>query len=415
MSTAILPHLILLAFFLILSACFSGSETAFFSLKKVKLKELQQNTDQKSKTITHLLSEPRRLLITILLGNELMNVAATATATALAIDLFGQQGVGIAIGVMIFLLLIFGEVTPKTIAVYNPLRFASFIAPFLSLFAKLIYPLRKSVQWLVDLLLAPFITVSSVETPVTEAEFKSLLEVSRDQGILEKAEQDMIQNVLEFTETTVAEVMLPRKDMFCLPLEENLPSVIKKIKKNLYARIPVYKGSLDHIVGILYTKDLLIYQTKLKPYKAIKEILHPPQLVPQNKKIDELLREFQIHKVHLAVVVDEQGKTVGLISLHDILEELFGEIIDESEVKERLVRKLARNTYKVSAMMHLDDFNRTLKANLPQADFETLGGFLLDQWGRLPAKGERIRFGNLEFTISKAKRCRIGEVLVRRV
>ncbi len=414
MSTAILPHLILLAFFLILSACFSGSETAFFSLKKIKLKELQQKTDSKSRAITRLLSEPRRLLVTILLGNEMMNVAATATATALAIDLFGQQGVGIAIGVMVFLLLIFGEVTPKTIAVYNPLRFASSIAPFLSLFAKLVYPLRKSVQWLVDLLLAPF-TVSSVETPVTEAEFKSLLDVSQDQGILEEAELDMIQNVLEFTETTVGEVMLPRKDMFCLPIEESLTSVIKKIKKNLYARIPVYQGSIDHIVGILYTKDLLVYQTKLKPHKAIKEILHPPQLVPQSKKIDELLREFQIHKVHLAVVVDEQGKTVGLISLHDILEELFGEIIDESEVKERLVRKLNRNTYMVSAMMHLDDFNKTLKANLPQEDFETLGGFLQDLCGRVPAKGKKIRFGNLEFTISKTKRRCIGEVLVRRV
>jgi putative hemolysin len=186
--------------------------------------------------------------------------------------------------------------------------------------------------------------------------------------------------------------------MFCLPIDEGLSSVIKKIKKNLYARIPVYQGNMDHIVGILYTKDLLIYQTKLKPHKTIKEILHPPQLVPQNKKIGELLRDFQIHKVHLAVVVNKQGKTVGLISLHDIMEELFGEITDESEVKERLVRQLNRNTYKVSAMMHLDDFNRTLKASLPLEDFETLGGFLQDLWGRTPVKGEKIRFGNLEFT-----------------
>jgi putative hemolysin len=266
----------------------------------------------------------------------------------------------------------------------------------------------------VDLLLAPF-APSPAEAPITEAEFKSLLDVSQDQGILEASEQEMIQNVLELAETTVAEVMIPRKNMFCLPIDESLSSTIKRIKKNLYARIPVYKGNMDRIVGILYTKDLLIYQTKLKPYKAIKEILHPPQLVPQSKKIGQLLRDFQIHKVHLAIVVDEQGKTVGLISLHDILEELFGEITDESETKERLLRQLNRNTYKVSAMMHLDDFNQTLKANLPLEDFETLGGFLQGFWERTPAKGEKIRFGNLEFTVSKTKRRRISEVLVRKV
>ncbi len=413
MSPAIISQLILIAFLLALSACFSGSETALFSLKKIKLKELQQKDDPQAKAITRLLSKPRRLLITILLGNELVNVAATAIATTLAIELFGLKGVSIAISAMIFMLLVFGEVTPKTIAVYNPLRFASVIAPALQLFSRLISPLIKVLQWLVDLLLAPF-AAASTDTAITEAEFKSILDVSKDRGILEDTEREMIRNVFDFAETTVAEVMLPRKNMFCLPIDENLNNVIKKIKKNLYARIPVYQGSMDHIVGLLYTKDLLIHQNKLKPYKSIKEILHPPQLVPQTKKVGELLRDIQIHKVHLAIVVDKQGRTVGLISLHDILEELFGEIIDESEVKERLVRQLDHNTYKVSALMQLDDFNRTLKASLPRQDFETLGGFLQDLWGRIPAKGEKIHFDNLEFTISKVKRRHIDEVLVKK-
>ncbi len=417
MSSAVVPHLILVVFLLLLSACFSGSETALFSLKKIKLKELQEKDDPQSKAITRLLSKPRRLLITILLGNELVNVAATATATALAIELFGHMGVNVAVSIailaMIFLLLIFGEVTPKTIAVYNPLRFASIAAPALYLLSRLIFPLIISIQWLVDLLISPFST-SPTDTAITEAEFKSILDVSKDRGILEDTEREMIRNVLDFTETTVAEVMLPRKDMFCLPIEENPSSVLKKIKKNLFSRIPVYQGNMDHIEGILYTKDLLIHQAKLKPYKAIRDLLHPPQLVPQSKKIGELLRDFQIHKVHLAIVVDKFGKTLGLISLHDILEELFGEITDESEVKERLVRKLNRNTYKVSALMHLDDFNRTLKAGLPLHDFETLGGFLHELWGRIPAKGEKIRFDNLEFTVTKLKRRRINEVLLRK-
>jgi CBS domain containing-hemolysin-like protein len=414
LSTAITLQLILITFFLLLSACFSGSETAFFSLKKIKLKELQKRSDQRAKTITRLLSNPRRLLITILLGNEAVNVAATATATALAIDLFGTKGVGLAIGGMIFLLLICGEVTPKTIAMHNPLRFTSLVAPALRLFSRLISPLINSIQWVVDSLLSPFGTPSA-EPPITEAEFKSLLDASQDHGVLEDTEREMIQNVLELTETTVADVMIPRNDMFCLPINENLNSAIKKIKKNFYARIPVYKENIDHIVGILYTKDLLIYQSKLKPYKDIKKILHPPQQVPQTKKIGDLLRDFQIHKVHLAIVVNERGKTVGLISLHDILEELFGEIADESETKERLVRKLNRNTYKVSTMMHLEDFNQTLKTSLQLKDFETLGGFLQDLWGRTPTKGEKIRFDKLEFTITKVKRGRISEVLVRKL
>ncbi len=410
----ILPifHIILLAVLLFLSACFSGSETAFFALKRTKIKQLQAQNDPKSKKITALLSNPRRLLVTILLGNELVNIASTAIATTIAIELFGKAGLALAILGMIVLLLLCGEVTPKTLAIYNPLKFARLIVRPLSLFYKLISPLRKFIQGFVDMLLRPF-NIKHVEKPISEDEFKSLVDLSQDEGILERTELEMIENVFELTEITAAEVMISRKDMFCLPLDESLGSAMKKIKKNLYARIPIYQKSMDNIAGILYTKDLLIYQTKIMTNKSIKDIMHSPRFIPPSKKIGELLREFQSHKVHIAVVVNRQGKTMGLVYLHDVLEELFGEITDESQIKIRLIRQLNKNTYKISAMMHIDDFNQTLKVDLPVKDFETVGGFLRDLWGRMPKKGETIRFNKLEFTVTKAAPGHIAEVLVK--
>lgn len=397
---------------LFLSAFFSGSETAFFSLNKARLKQVQKENPHLFHLLSTLLREPRRLITTILIGNELVNVAATATTTALLISFIGDLGIGVTIILMSFLLLVCGEITPKTFAVYNPVRFTKVAAPPMHMLWRIIFPLVKLLQTLTNRI---FPQQPATESKVTEEEFKTLVQVSQEEGILEKEEKEMIEKVMEFTDTTVREIMVPVEEIFALPVHLPISKAKSQIKLNLHSRVPVYKESLDNIQGILYTKDLLISFRKKRPASSLSRLIKPVYFTAQDNLVVNLLREFQTRKVHLAMVIDPQGKMVGLVTLDDLMEEIFGELEEKEHVTERLFVPLSRNTFKVSGRMNVEDFNQTLRCHIDAGDYETIGGFLFGLFGEKLRKGARRQCQNLEFRIRKIRKNQVREFTVRKI
>jgi putative hemolysin len=249
---------------------------------------------------------------------------------------------------------------------------------------------------------------------VTTDELKSLVELSEEEGIIDQEERNLIQRVFEFGGHRVSQIMTPRTDIFALEVSEPLAAALPKVKDNRFSRIPVYEGSTDQIIGILYAKDLLPYSRHPEPEVKLRDLLHPVFFVPESKRIDDLLREFQRNKVHMAIVVDEYGGVSGLVTMEDALEELVGEIVDEFDIEEVLCRQIDPQSYVVSAKLSLSDFNEKLGVSIPRDDADTIGGLVFHLFGKLPKRGESVSGHGLTFTIEHVKGTRILEIRVRR-
>jgi CBS domain containing-hemolysin-like protein len=286
---------------------------------------------------------------------------------------------------------------------------------------------RLPVAWL-SLLLAPIrvalgaltaLTLRLVgserpagEPEITEAELRTLVDVGASEGVVDRTEREMIHKVFELEDTLVREVMVPRPDMFCLDVEMPSDEILPLLREHLHSRVPVYEESIDQIVGVLYTKDLLPHARGLPPGFDLRARLHPPYFVPESKRADALLREFQAKKLHLAVVVDEYGGTAGLVTLEDLLEELVGEIRDEFDEEERLIQKVDERSFRVSGRLPVDELNAATGLAVPNGSFDTVGGWVLDLFGRVPHKGEKLDAGPATISVEKVERTRVLEVLV---
>jgi putative hemolysin len=401
----------LLLAFLAVSALLAGAEAAYFSLGRHGTARLEADNGHPP-ILARLLAKPHDLLITILVGITLVNIASSALATAVATALVGDRGVGVAIPVMIFLIVVFGEVLPMTYAVGSPLRFGLLAARPVQALAWAITPLRK--------LLGAFTTVvtravSREEAPqaaITEAELRTLVEVGHREGVVERSEREMIHGVFELGDTTVGDIMTPRTDIVGVDAAAPPARVLDVVRAHPHTRMPVYDGSLDNIVGLLSTKELLPYYQGLPPEFSLRPLLVPAYFVPETKRAAALLREFQAKKLQTAVVVDEYGGTAGLVTLEDILEEVVGEIRDEYETVEPLAHVIDDRTYRVAAKMAISDFNGVTGLAVPDDNFDTVGGWVLDLFGRVPHRGESLERDGVRVTVEKVHRTRILEVLV---
>jgi CBS domain containing-hemolysin-like protein len=412
LESALLVRLLLISILLVCSAFFAGSEAALFSLNTVQVERLRERGGVLGRLIAALLQRPTNLIITFLVGNELVNVALAVTTTSLALMLYGSGGEYLAIVVTTFILLLFGEVTPKSLAVHYPERISLLVAWPIQAFAYAITPLRWGLRKLVDAVMG-----EHAERPIsliTTAEFKTLVEISEDEGIIDQDERNLIQRVFEFGGHRVSQILTPRTDIFALEVSEPLATALPKIKDNRFSRIPVYEGTIDQIIGILYAKDLLPYSRHPELDIKLRDLLHPVFFVPESKRTDDLLREFQRNKVHMAIVVDEYGGVSGLVTMEDALEELVGEIVDEFDTEEILCRQIDPQTYVVSAKMPLDEFNEKLGVSIPREDADTIGGHVFHLFGKLPKRGESVSAHGLTFTIEHIKGTRILEIRVRR-
>lgn len=401
-------QLLVLILLLVLSGFFSSSETALFSISRVKARHLAKSKRKSDKLIQKMKDNPHQLLSTILIGNNFVNVAASAMATAITLELFPNKAVGIATGVMTFLILVFGEIIPKSVATRNNIALARIV----------IYP----IYWL-SILFAPLIlflnfipkmTGKIRKTPqATEAELKTFIEVVEEEGEIKEEEKEFIHNIIEFDDTSAYEIMTPRGDMFVIDADEEMD--LKAILQSGFTRFPVIQDGIDNVVGIINIKDFFMHKTTSSEDPAAQNIMTPPYFVPEHKKLDSLLRQFKKRKQHIAIVVDEHGGISGLITLEDVLEEIVGEISDETDKVESLIVKLKKDEWKVLGKTEIEDVNEALGMNIPDSQlYDTFSGFILDRIGRIPTLNEKIDVNNYEVTVTNIDGTRIREYKVRR-
>jgi putative hemolysin len=412
MDRLILDGLLLLGF-LVASGILAGAEAAYFSLGRLGTAPPESRGTRTERVLAELMARPHDLLITILVGITLVNIAATALATSVADSLLGPRAVPVVIPVMIFLIVIFGEVLPMTIAVDSPYRFGLAVAYPVRALAILLTPVRAVLGAFTNLIERAVSREETPQTAITEAELRTLVEVGHREGVVERTEREMIHGVFELGDTTVWDIMTPRTDVFGVDVTTRPDRLLAEVRAHLHHRVPVYDGSLDHVVGILSTTDLLNYYRGFPPDFDLRRLLVPPYFVPQTKRADALLREFQAKKLRTAIVVDEYGGTAGLVTLEDILEEVVGEIRDEFETEERLAQRLDERTWRVAAKMAIADFNAVTGLGISDENFETVGGWVLDLFGRVPHRGETIEVGGVRVAVEKVHRTRVLEVVVR--
>jgi CBS domain containing-hemolysin-like protein len=398
----------------ILVACsglLTGAEAAYFSLGRSRLKHLRA---EGATRLAPLIERPHDLLVTLLIGITVINISASALAATVAAQVFGERfGLLAEIIGMILVLTTFGEVLPMTIAVKYPEPFLRVVRTPVGWLGSLLRPVRAVLSAFTTLTVKAVGGGTAEQPELSEEELRTLVDVGASEGVVERDEREMIHKVFELEDTPVRSVMVPRTDMFCLDVETPAAEVLPALRENLHSRVPVYESSIDVIVGVLYTKDLLPYvATGLPPAFDLRASLHPPYFVPESKRADALLQEFQAKRLHMAIVVDEYGGTAGLVALEDLLEELVGEIADEYDEPERLIQRVDDTTFRVAGKLPIDELNTAAGLSISKQDYDTVGGWVLDLFGRVPRKSERVETPDVTVTVEKIERTRIVEVLI---
>ena len=397
------------------SAFFSGLEVAFISISKGQLKSFLNDKKRGAKSLQKLKSNPNRMLTTLLIGNNLANVAAAAIATNLAITLFGDVGVGIATGMMTFLLLVFGEITPKAYCNAHAETIALRFAGPLLILEYSIYPIVSLFEGITRGLFK-IMRTRERPPPISEEEVKAVLDVGVEEKVLLKEEKKLIEEVLEFHDIAVRAVMTPRKNMFVLDAHSLLWGALPLINKAGYSRIPIMDGTKDNIVGIVHNRDLLRTLENTNMDLMLKDVARKPLFVSQEKMISELLKEFQGRRIHMAIVVDEFGGTEGLVTLEDIIEELVGEIVDETDIERQLIATVDKNTITVHGDVEIDDVNEALKVHIPKGeDYSTLNGFLHERLQDIPKEGDKISLDNVIISVEEMKQNAPLKIRVQRI
>jgi putative hemolysin len=342
-----------------------------------------------------------------------INIGAAAIAASVADGLFGHRwGLIVEMLAMILILTTFGEVLPMTVAVKRPEQFLAVVHRPVRWLSIVLTPVRAILTGLTALTVRALGRTRPARPQMSEDELRTLVDVGASEGVVEREEREMIHKVFQLEDTVVRSVMVPRTDMFCLDIETPPAEILPALREHLHSRVPVYEDSIDVIVGVLYTKDLLPYVGGLPDDFDLRAHLHPPYFVPESKRADALLQEFQAKKLHLAIVVDEFGGTAGLVSLEDLLEELVGEIADEFDEPERLIQRVDDTTYRVSGKLPIEQLNALTGLEISNTTYDTVGGWVLDLFGRVPRKAERVQTPTLTVTVEKVERTRGVEVLV---
>lgn len=396
-----------------LSAMFSASETSLMSLNKFQLQQMLDSKARGARRVQRLLSDPGKLLSGILIGNNLVNIGASSILTSLAIDLFGSTGVGIATGVMTLLILMFGEITPKQLAAQKSDRVALRLAPFVQVVVTVTTP----AIFLLNLITGFMIRLLGGETDrnqpnITEAELKTIINVSHREGVLGTGDKEMINNIFDFRNAKAGEVMVTRTYITGLSVDTGFDEMLRVINESQYSRIPVYEETMDHIVGILYVKDLLA----LKPEEIrdfdLRQFMREPAFTYEFKSVKELFEEMRDERNHMMVVLNEYGGTEGIITIEDLVEEIMGEIEDEYDTESPEVENLEPGEYRVNGTLKLNDASKLTGLKIESDDFDTIGGFLIGQVDRLPEVGEVIEYDNCRFVIERIDRNRIGKIRI---
>ena len=397
---------ILLIVLIFLSAFFSGVETAFISLSTVKLRKMISRKEKNAELVARLKSHPQRILITVLIGNNLVNIAAASIATIIAAKIFESNVIGITTGLMTLIILIFGEITPKSISIRYNEKISRLTARLLLWIEYLFMP----IVWLFEKIYPR----KGLRVPaITEEELRVMASVGVEEGTVQKREAEIIKKVFQLNDITAEDVMTPRSRIFALKENKKIRSVKNKIINSSFSRIPIYKKNTDHITGILYKDDALIYLAKKGGDRTLKEIAKEPIFVPESKFIDELMRELQAKQTQMAVVVNEYGEVVGLVTLEDIIEELVGEIVGESDISKEFIKRVDKNTILVHGETEVKHINKFFNTSLDEK-YNTISGLMEDKLGRIPKIGQRLKLDGVMLEVIDADKRTIKKVSIRK-
>ena len=388
---------------MVLYILFAASETSLFALKPLDRLRLKQRRPRRGKMVEDLLAQSQRLLITLVFGVEFVTILASIMATSLALSLWGDQGKWLALLVMSPTLLLLGEIIPKSLALTYPTRLAPLVAPFVRWAIILFAPVRIILLQLSRGILVTMGFRSDLQVPaVQQDDFVRMVEESHRGGMIAALERDFIQNLLSFGEVRVAQIMVPRPDIFSLPLDMPIHQMIKAVKRSRYSRVPIYQDDPGNVLGLLHAKELLyLCSREACDPGLIQNILRPVHYVPENKKAFDLLTELQNKRLRLALVVDEYGTLVGLVSVEDLLEELCGEIPQEFTVEIKPLIELNPGRWRVKATLPLEDLVEVLGKPFPPGEYDTVGGLILHLFGELPREGDTVTIDLMELEIQQ--------------
>ncbi len=400
---------------LVLTALASATETALTSVSRIKLRNLAEEGDKKAIEIERLLSQPNTFLSTILVVNSVAVIVASSMATVLALRISATFGELISSIVISLVVLIFCEITPKTAALQNPMRVARAMVGLVRGTAWLLRPVVWSLGMITTFLVRLLGGQVKRRGPfVTEEELRLLVTVGEEEGVLEEEETEMIHSIFEFADTTVREVMIPRIDMVTLESDATVDEAVDLALQGGFSRIPVYEETIDNIIGVLYTKDMLKQLREGHNVLAIRDLVRPAYFVPETKKLDDLLREIRQKRVHMVIVVDEYGSVAGLVTIEDLVEEIVGDIQDEYDREEKLYERVNEDEYIFDAKISIDEFNDVMGTELDDEDYETLGGLMYALLDKIPSVDDTITFEGLTFTVLSTRGRRITKVRVER-
>ena len=405
-------QIIILFFLLLCSSFFSAAETALMSLSKIRVRHMVEENIKGSNLISRLLEHPGKLLSTILVGNNAVNIAASSLATSLALDLFGKKGISIATALMTILVLIFGEITPKSLAAQHSEKVSLKVVKPLSLLVRILNPIVIVFTYLTNFIIKILGgSVNTAQPIITQEELKTIVNVSQEEGVLEVAEKQIINNVFEFGDLQVKDVMIQRTDIIAIEQQANLTEVINIIKNEQFSRYPVYIDRIDDIVGIVNVKDFIFLSNDEEKFQ-IEKYIRKPFYTFEFKKIIEVFNDMKKNRVHMAIVLDEYGGTAGIITIEDLIEEIVGEIQDEYDDYENEIQVIKEDEFLVNGSTKIALINEMIGINLESEDYDSIGGFIIGELGRLPIQNERLEYSNIKFIVENMEKNRIRNVRI---
>lgn len=414
MDTASIVQLLILIVLLVLSAFFSSAETAFTTASRIRMRTLAENGDKRAKRVLNITDQMHKMLSAILIGNNIVNLSASSIATTLAIKLFGSVGAGIATGILTFLILIFGEISPKTLATIHADKIVLSYSSIIYSLMYILTPVIFIINWLsMGFLKLLRVNPEAEQAAMTEEELKTIVDVGHEAGVLENSEHEMINNVFDFGDSQAKEIMIPRIDMTFAHLDSTYDELIAIFREEKFTRLPVYEDNTDNVIGILNIKDLLLCEDKM--HFHVRDYIREPYFTYEHKNTAELFMEMRQNSINIAIVLDEYGVTAGMITLEDLLEEIVGEIRDEYDADEEdPLLKINDREYYVQGSMNLEDLSDALDLPFSSKDYETVGGYLIGLLDHLPTQDEIIVTDeNILLKVDKMDKNRIERIYLQ--
>lgn len=412
-STSNSIQIVLLIILLIGSGFFSASETALMSLSRIKMRHMEEDGVKGAKLVSSLIEDSNRLLTSILIGNNIVNIAATSITTSLFTATLGAQGVAMATGLMTVLVLIFGEITPKTISANSPEKTSLVVAKPIKFFVTILTPVVWVFNIITKIIFKLFgIDSEGVKPFITEEELKTMVNVSHEEGLLEMEEREIINNVFEFGDMQAKEAMVQRLDIVAIDIEDSYDEIIELFKTEKLSRMPVYEETIDDIVGILNIKDVIFLNDEEIENFDIKKYIRDPFFTYEFKKITQLLEEMKKDKSQMAIVVDEYGGTAGLITIEDLVEVIVGDIEDEYDEEEDEIQVISSNEFVVEGSTKISDVNEVLGIELESEEFDSIGGYIIGYIKHIPEENEVIEVDNIKFHIELVDKNRIKKIRI---